>query len=388
MTKSSTTQIPEWHFEQGPIRPPSEARSLLLRVSRNCPWNRCTFCPVYKGTRFSMRSVEEVCRDIDAVARHLDLLRRNLDGVGVETQGLLQLLHDRLPPEEHPSFRATAHWLAGGLQSVFLQDADGLIVGPKRLGVILAHLQSTFPWSFRITAYTRSQTVLRFTLEELVAMRKAGLTRLHIGLESGCDAVLERVCKGATRAIHIQAGQRVKLAGIELSEYVMPGLGGRALSERHARDSASALNAIQPDFIRLRTLAIPVGIPLYETWRSGQFEPCTSVEIARELLLFLQTLDGVACELASDHVLNLFEDLAGNLPADQPRLVAMVQAFLDLSAARRCLYLVGRRRGLFRGLQDLNDPAKEAAARNLCEQLGATPDNVEEICRRLMQRFI
>ncbi|MGE4544092.1 MAG: radical SAM protein [Pedobacter sp.] len=388
MTKPSTTQPPDWHFEQGPIRPPSEARSLLLRVSRNCPWNRCTFCPVYKGRKFSMRSVEEVCRDIDAVARHLDLLRRNLRDVGVETQGLLQLLHDRLPPEEQTSFRAAAHWLVGGLQSVFLQDADGLVVGPKRLSVILAHLQATFPWTFRITAYTRSQTVLRFSQEELIALRKSGLTRLYIGLESGCDAVLEKVCKGATRAMHIQAGQRVKQAGIELSEYVMPGLGGRALSERHACDSATALNAIRPDFIRLRTLALPEGTPLHAEWLSGRFEPCTSVEIAGELLLFLQTLDGIAGELASDHVLNLFEDLAGILPGDQPRLVAMVQAFLDLTEERRCVYLVGRRGGVLRGLQDLNDPDKEAAAQALCLQLGANPDNVEDICRRLMQRFI
>ena len=388
MAKPSTTKTPEWHFEQGPIRPPSEAHSLLLRVSRNCPWNRCTFCPVYKGRTFSMRSVEDVCRDIDAVARHLELLRRNLGELNVETQGLLQLWHDRLPSEEQASFRAAAHWLAGGLQSVFLQDADGLVVGSKRLSAILEHLQTTFPWKFRITAYTRSQTIGRFTHEQLIALRQAGLTRLHIGLESGCDAVLEKVCKGATRAMHIRAGQRVKQAGIELSEYVMPGLGGKALSERHARDSATALNAIRPDFIRLRTLAIPEGVPLYEEWLSGRFELCTSVEIARELLLFLQNLDGIAGELASDHVLNLFEDLTGILPDDQPRLVAMVQDFLDLTDERRCLYLIGRRGGVLRGLRDLNDPAKEAAARNMCEQLGATPDNVEDICRRLMQRFI
>jgi hypothetical protein len=388
MTKPSTKLPPAWHFEQGPIRPPSEAHSLLLRVSRNCPWNRCTFCPVYKGSTFSLRSVEDVCRDVDAVAQHLDLLRRKLDEVDCDTQGVLQFLHDRLPPAQQAPFRAAAHWLTGGLQSVFLQDADGLVIGPAKLTAILAHLQATFPWQFRITAYTRSPTVLRFADEELTALRRAGLRRLHIGLESGCDAVLEKVHKGATRAMHIQAGQRVRQAGIELSEYVMPGLGGRALSERHARDSATALNAIRPDFIRLRTLAIPEGIPLYEEWRRGEFEPCSSVEIARELLLFLQTLDGITGELASDHVLNLFEDLSGTLPDDQPRLVAMVQSFLDLPAKRRCLYLVGRRGGLLRGLQDLNDPAREAAAQDLCRQLGATVDNVEDICRSLMQRFI
>lgn len=388
MTDRTTDNGADGQFEQGPIRPPSEARSLLLRISRNCPWNRCTFCPVYKGQTFSLRSVAEVCRDIDAVAAHLDFLRRQSDVVGYGSPGMLQMLHERLPTEQRASFRAAAHWLSGDLQSVFLQDADGLIIGPAKLKAILGHLRATFPWPFRITAYTRSKTVLRFGAEELVALRKAGLRRLHIGLESGCDEVLERVCKGATRDNHIRAGQRVKQAGIELSEYVMPGLGGRELSERHARDSASALSAINPDFIRLRTLAIPEGIPLYDAWQSGRFELCSSVEIARELLIFLQNLESVTGELVSDHALNLFEDLSGSLPGDLPRLVAMVQAFLDLPEQRRCLYLIGRRGGLLRGLRDLDDPAKEAAAAALCDELGATPDNVEDICRLLVKRFI
>jgi len=283
-----SAETSEWHFEQGPIRPPSEAHSLLLRISRNCPWNRCTFCPVYKGCNFSLRPVADVCRDIDAVAKYLNLLRERFAEIGYASQGVLQLMHDRLPEEERGAFRAAAHWLAGGLQSVFLQDADGLVIGPRKLSAILAHLRSTFPWSFRITAYTRSQTVVRFDVEDLVALRQAGLARLHIGLESGCDAVLERVCKGATREIHIRAGQRVKQAGRSLSEYVMPGLGGKDFSERHARDSATALNAIDPDFIRLRTLAIPEGVPLYDAWQNGRFKPCSSMEIARELLVFLQ----------------------------------------------------------------------------------------------------
>ncbi|ABA90234.1 radical SAM domain iron-sulfur cluster-binding oxidoreductase [Syntrophotalea carbinolica DSM 2380] len=388
MENSTPSKSPDWHFEQGPIRPPSEARSLLLRISRNCPWNRCTFCPVYKGQKFSLRSVEDVCADIDAVARHLQVLRRQCQEGGYASQGVWQLLHDRLPTQEQAPFRAAAHWLSGGLQSVFLQDADGLITGPARLTAILHHLRSTFPWPFRITAYTRSKTVLRFQVEELVALRKAGLTRLHIGLESGCDEVLEKVCKGATRDIHIRAGRRIRQAELELSEYFMPGLGGRALSERHARDSASALSAINPDFIRLRTLAIPEGIPLHDDWRSGRFQLCSSLEIALELLVFLENLDGFTGKLASDHALNLFEDLNGTLPDDIPRLVGMLREFIDLPDERRCLYLIGRRGGVLRGLQDLQDSGRESAAAALCEELGATVDNVEEICRLLLQRFI
>jgi hypothetical protein len=388
MTKPVLETTSSWRFEQGPIRPPSEARSLLLRISRNCPWNRCTFCPLYKGRRFSLRSVADVCRDIDAVAGHLALLRRQVAASGELSRNVPRDLHERLPAGERAAFRAAAHWLAGGLQSVFLQDADGLVIGPARLGAILAHLRRTFPWPFRITAYSRSRTVLRFTVEELAALLEAGLARLHMGLESGCDAVLERVCKGATRRQHIEAGRRVIEAGIELSEYVMPGLGGRELSQRHARDSASALNAIAPHFIRLRTLAIPPGAPLYEDWRSGRFQPCSSVEIALELRLFLQTLQVARGRLVSDHALNLFEDLAGSLPRDLPRLTAMVQAFLDLSDDQRCLYLIGRRGGLLRGLSDLHDPVRGAAAEALCRELDATPDNVEELCLQLMRRFI
>jgi radical SAM superfamily enzyme YgiQ (UPF0313 family) len=55
---------PNFSFEQGPIRPPNEARSLLLRLTRNCPWNQCLFCPVYKNQKFSLRSVEEIKTDI------------------------------------------------------------------------------------------------------------------------------------------------------------------------------------------------------------------------------------------------------------------------------------------------------------------------------------
>jgi len=54
-------------LEQGPIRPPAEASSLLIRVARNCPWNRCTFCPLYKEKPFSIRPLEHILRDIDTV---------------------------------------------------------------------------------------------------------------------------------------------------------------------------------------------------------------------------------------------------------------------------------------------------------------------------------
>jgi len=156
------------------------------------------------------------------------------------------------------------------MHAIFLQDANSLIVKPDQLIRILRHLRSRFPWVDRITSYARSHTIARISDGNLRQMREAGLNRIHIGLESGSDAVLDRVRKGVDKRTQIKAGQKVKKAGMELSEYVMPGLGGKALSRDHALETADALNRINPDFIRLRTLALPGGIPLADEHRSGR----------------------------------------------------------------------------------------------------------------------
>ena len=194
-------------FEQGPIRPPSEAFSLLIRVTRNCPWNRCTFCPVYKGSEFSLRPVEHVKRDIDAVYEQVEKLRRAKDESGGVRDDEVDRLAANLAPNEAAVFSAAAHWLfGGGLRSVFLQDANSLAARPRDLVEILTYLRERFPSIERITSYARSQTVAFRKDDELRAIREAGLDRLHIGLESGCDEVLEMVRKGCTKQMHIEAG--------------------------------------------------------------------------------------------------------------------------------------------------------------------------------------
>jgi hypothetical protein len=375
-------------FEQGPIRPPSEAGSLLLRVSRNCPWNRCTFCPLYKGEEFSLRPAAEVMEDIDAVAHHVQSLLRREEEVGPLPPVLLRQWHAGLPAAEQAAFRAAVHWLANGLYSVFLQDADGLAAGSTELLTVLEHLRRVFPQVSRVTCYSRSATVVRYSPAELQALCRAGLDRLHIGMESGSDKVLRKVRKGASQALHIRAGQMVRAAGMELSLYVMPGLGGRALSAEHARETAAALNRINPHFIRLRTLAIPAGTPLEEDLRAGRFEPCSAVEIVQEIRMLLEALEGIDSRVVSDHALNLFEDLEGRLPGDKEEMVAMLRSFLALDEDRRTLYQVGRRAGCFRGLKDMDEQAKLAEAERLSRQLGVTPENVEEICAALMKRYI
>ena len=212
---------------------------------------------------------------------------------------------------------AARNWLLAGGTSVFLQDSNSLIIKPDHLVTILLHLKAAFPGIERITSYARSQTIARMDDADLARIAAAGLNRIHIGLESGCDEVLARVKKGADKAAHILAGCKVKQAGMELSEYYMPGLGGRALSRQHALESADALNRINPDFIRLRTLALPEGLELTREQANGGFEKMGDRETAEELLLFLQSLSGITSRVKSDHILNLFEEIDGILPDDR-----------------------------------------------------------------------
>jgi Radical SAM superfamily len=375
-------------FEQGPIRPPSEAASLLIRITRNCPWNHCTFCPVYKGQRFSLRPVDHVIRDIDTVHRYVEMVRGAATGDGRIDRSELERISSQVAPGEHAAFHAAVNWFGGGMQSIFLQDANSLIVPPKDFIHILRHLKGRFGWVARITSYARSHTIARIPPDDLAAMADAGLNRIHIGLESGSDQVLKMIRKGTDKATHVRAGIRVKEAGMQLSEYVMPGLGGRALSHEHALETADALNHIDPDFIRLRSLAIPNQVPLFEAYARGQFEKCTDLMMAREILLFLEMLDGISATVVSDHILNLFEDVEGRLPEDKPKMTGILHTFLSLPAEDQVLYQVGRRLGIFAGLADMADAGRMDQVRGICRANDITPENVDAVVEEVMKRFI
>lgn len=387
--KSNGTESSEYKgFEQGPIRPPSEANSLLIRVTRNCPWNRCAFCPVYKRSKFSLRPVEHVIKDIDTVHRYVVSLLQLADEA--EKRGRIEIdtAELRINPEERQAFNAAYHWLSYGMKSIFIQDANSLIIKPSDLIEILKHLKNCFPWVERVTSYARSHTVARISDGELSAIRAAGLSRIHIGLESGSDKVLEMVKKGVSKETQIKAGQKAKKAGFELSEYVMPGLGGINLSTDHALETADALNQINPDFIRLRTLAIPEKIALYDEYKAGRFEKCTDVIMAKEILLFIENLNGINSIIKSDHILNLFEDVEGTLPRDKEIILDVLRTFLDMPPKNQITYQIGRRLGIFSRLSDMQNNQKLENAEKACISLGITPDNVDKIVDELMQRFV
>lgn len=382
-------QLDVYHgFEQGPIRPPSEAHSLLIRATRNCPWNRCSFCPVYKGSRFSIRQVDHVKRDIDSVHKYVEILQQTIGDSGRIGRPEISKIAKKTEQKERSALMAAFNWLDGSAGSVFIQDANSLIARPSGLMEILTHIKKRFPWVERITSYARSHTVARIKERELKAIRDAGLNRIHIGLESGSNQVLKMVNKGATKELHIEAAFKIKKAGIELSEYIMPGLGGREYSDIHALETADALNRINPNFIRLRTLAIPDSVPLFEDCRAGRFKKCTDLMIAKEILMFIERLDGITSVIKSDHTLNLFEDVDGALSGEKRDITRALRLFITMDSEQRCLYQVGKRLGIFSCLNDMENRCRLTKVKKICCKLGITPENVDKMVDELIKRFI
>jgi len=297
-------------YEQGVIRPPSEAASLLVRVSRNCPWNQCVFCPAYKGTKFSKRTVDEVKKDIDVMAA------------------------------EHRGVRVT---------SAFLQDADSLLLPTGDLIAILEYLREKFPKIDRITTYARARTLKRKSVDDLRSLREAGLTRVHAGLESGSETVLKLIKKGLTPEEIVAGGRHVMDAGLELSEYVMPGIGGRALSEEHAVETAKVLNLVRPHFIRIRTFAMHPRSPMQRMVEEGTFVPMTDVEIVGEIRLLVDHLDKMHSYFScNDFSLNLLMEVDGFLDEKKDLMLRELDAFLALSERQKRVYILLQRSGYYR----------------------------------------
>jgi len=293
--------------EQGVIRPPNEAQSLLVRVTRNCPWNQCLFCPAYKGVKFSRRTVEEVKGDIDAMAKSYGR-------------------------------QATV------IKTAFLQDADSLILKTEQILEILRHIKVRFPGIERVTTYGRAATLKRKSVEEFVQLKEAGLTRIHAGLESGSEKVLRMIKKGVTPDDIVDAGRKVTAAGISLSEYIMPGVGGRTLSEEHARETARLLNRVKPDFIRVRTFALPPRSPMKRMVEEGAFVPMTDEEIVAEIRLLVSCLDEMHSFFScGDYSPNLLMEVNGRLDEKKPHMLREIDKFLSLTPEQKKVYSLIRR---------------------------------------------
>jgi hypothetical protein len=374
-------------FEIGPIRPPNESNSLLLRFTRNCPWNKCKFCNSYKGKAFELRSVADIKRDITVAKAMRDKILEitlKAGAAGGMQKVVSMVLKD--PPNE--SFRNVALWLLGGGENVFLQDANSLIMKTEELGESIVFLKNTFPAIKRITSYARSQTAVKKKLSELFHLREAGLSRLHLGLESGYDPILEFMNKGETADDHIKGGRKIVEAGISLSEYVILGLGGRPLSYLHAINTARVLNEIDPEFIRMRTLIVNRSVPLSLEIAGGNFVRAADDEIIREERTFLENLR-VHSMYVSDHISNLLPELEGKLPQDKAKLLDILDRFEALPMTEKINFMIGRRVGLYKNLEDIEDAQRHELVEQIKFKLNQGKKKFDpQIIFKLMEDFI
>ncbi len=378
-------------YEQGPIRPPSEAYSLLLRVTRNCPWNRCEFCHTYKKEKFSLRTVEEVKKDIKTIQETVSEIQSLSWRVGLGGESAAPLVNLILQDSQHYSdgFRQIALWLYNGGKNVFLQDGDNLILKTDRLVEILNHLKNTFPFIERITTYSRSKTVSKKTIEELQDLNRAGLSRIHIGLETGYDPLLQSIKKGVTAQEHIEAGKKVKGAGISLSEYVILGLGGKGMWREHAIETAKVLNQINPDFIRVRTLKVLKTMLLYQKIEKGEFIPLNDDEMVEEERLLIEHLEGVTSTFVSDHILNLLQEVEGKLPEEKEKMLKLIDRYLALPKEEKNNFRLGRRAGFYHSVEDLSKPELRNQVERALQQIETErPGGIEKAISDLMESFI
>jgi radical SAM superfamily enzyme YgiQ (UPF0313 family) len=278
------------------IRPPSEARSLLVRVVRGCNWNRCNFCGIYDffDTPFSERNLDEVLQDIDAL-----------------------------------------HGMYGDIfRTAFLGDANPLHLPTDFLVAVLSHLRKTFPGLERVTSYARASSLAKKTADELKAIRDSGLDRVHVGMESGSDAVLRLQKKGTSQSQLIDAGKKTVVSGMELSYYFLLGLGGQTLWEDHVRGSALVLNEVKPHFARVRRLWIHPMSRLMEKIRMGEFVEQTPEGTVIELRDLVAGLEPSPMVFTCDHANNYIQ-VHGRIDHDKGAMLEEINTFLELPEARR-----------------------------------------------------
>lgn len=264
------------------IRPPSEAESLILQVTLGCSHNRCTFCPTYKGRRFRIKDLAAIKTEIDEAAPY------------------------------------------GPFRKVFLADGDALIIPQPKLLAILEALKEKIRGLRRIGIYGNAKSILRKSVDELKALKNWKVGIIYLGVETGDPSLLEKVHKGATYEQMVEAGRRVKEAGITLSVTVLLGLGGIAHSHQHALAAAKILSDIDPDFASALTLMVVPGTPLYEEMEAGRFQLPSPFQLLEELRTIIACSNFSQCYFTSNHASN-YLPIKARLPRDKEAVVDFIQ---------------------------------------------------------------
>jgi radical SAM superfamily enzyme YgiQ (UPF0313 family) len=270
-------------------RPPSEAGSLLIQATIGCPHNKCTFCNMYKNTRFRIRTVEDIMQDLDSA---------------------------------YACYGAM-------LESLFFPDGNTIVMKTDDLVKIFTYAHKLFPYLQRITVYGSARFVNKKSLSDLVRLKEAGLKRVHTGMETGDDITLQRIKKGVDAQAIIEAGLKLKEAGITVSEYYLVGIAGVERSAEHAVNSARVLSAFSPDYIRLRTYVPVPGTPLYQDYINGNFNLPSPHEAIREVRLLVENLHCEGSVLLSDHISN-YCNVNGRLPIDRPKMLKDIDQALTM----------------------------------------------------------
>jgi radical SAM superfamily enzyme YgiQ (UPF0313 family) len=273
-------------YEEPVFRPPCESGSLIIQATIGCPHNKCTFCGMYKMKKYRVRPLEEIRDDLR--------------------------MAQRVWSEPY---------------SVFLADGNTIAMRTDDLVQVLDYVREAFGDVKRISCYGGARFIRGRDVADLTRLREHGLQIVYMGLESGDDEILRRVNKGATADDYARAAEKMRAAGIELSTYVLAGLGGRERTREHALGSAATLNRMKPDYIRIRTLAFLPGFPMYEDLESGRFVECSGREVAEETRLLLENLDVEGAQFLSDHVSN-YLPIYGRLPEDKESMLAAIDEAL------------------------------------------------------------
>lgn len=271
------------------FRPPSEAHSLLLQVTVGCSHNRCSYCDMYRDKQFKPKPWPTIEQDLREAARHGARGQRS--------------------------------------DKVFLCDGDALILSTKRLLEILAGIRTHLPWVTRVGTYGDTRSVGHKSVEELQALREAGLGIVYHGMESGSDEVLARIDKGGTRAELIATADKLRAADLVHSVIVLLGIGGEALSERHAHETASALSRMDPPYVGALTTTVLPGTPLFEQQARGEFVLPGKFRMLEELRTIVAELECSNCRFSSNHASN-YVPLRGTLPHDKSAMLAVLDEII------------------------------------------------------------
>lgn len=377
-------------FRVGPIRPPSESNSLLLQVTAGCTWNKCKFCQLYKNSPFRAYSVDSIKEDIDNMAYHAKIAEKYLSkGLSFKNYGEFEEC-SKMTHNELNCFYMMFNWLVHGGENVFLQDGNSLALKAERVEEVLLYLRKTFPQVKRITTYARAETLSKISVEQFKALKAAGLDRIHSGYETGSNEVLGLINKGVTAEQEITAGQSVKAAGIEFSIYLMPGVGGKALSESNALGTAEVIRAIDPDFVRVRTTVITKGSGLWEDYQNGSYELCGDTDKIKEIRLIIENTSQCSGQLVSgDHIVNLLPEVNGRLDQDHQKMLGIIDEYLELSTLRQRVYQLFKRQGNVTKPSDLDFiPQKQIdEAEAFCKSFTSDKEWDSEI-NKMMSRFI